>query len=91
MVTVINKLPEAISEYELKAVVPKGCKVKLQPPTTTTLPAHNPFVPPSAITQVMLIANPPPGKKDVSLKYIVSYSVDDEPQTEMGQVDKLPI
>ena len=89
VVTVINKLPEAIADYELKAVVPKGCKVKVQAPTTTTLPAHNPFVPPSALTQVMLIANPL--KKDISLKYIVSYSVDGEPQTEMGQVEKLPI
>lgn len=89
VVTVINKLSDAIADYELKAVVPKGCKVKLQPPTTTSLPAHNPFVPPSAITQVMLVANP--SKKDVSLKYIVSYSVDGEPQTEMGQVAKLPI
>ena len=90
VVTVINKLPDAISNYELKAVVPKGCKVKIQDPTTTSLPAHNPFVPASAITQVMLIANPAK-KHPVSLKYIVSYTVDGEPQTEMGQVDKLPI
>jgi len=89
VVTVINKLAEAIEDYELKAVVPKGCKVKLQNPTTRSLPAHNPFVPASAITQVMLIANPM--KKDVSFKYIVSYTMDGEPQTEMGQVDKLPI
>ena len=53
------------------------------------LPAHNPFVPPSAITQVMLIANPQ--KKPVSLKYVISYVVDGEPQTEMGQVDELPL
>ena len=89
VVTVINKLNEAIADYELKAVVPKGCKIKLQTPTTTSLPAHNPFVPPSAITQVMLIANPM--KLKVSLKYIVSYTIDNEPQTEMGQVAQLPI
>ena len=79
----------AIADYELKAVVPKGCKIKLQNPSTTSLPAHNPFVPPSAITQVMLIANPKNSK--VSLKYIVSYTIDDEPQTEMGQIEQLPI
>ena len=89
VVTVINKLNEAIADYELKAVVPKGCKIKLQSPTTTCLAAHNPFVPPSAITQVMLIANP--SKLKVSLKYIVSYTIDNEPQTEMGQVEQLPI
>ena len=33
-------------------------KVKLQPPTATDLPAYNPILPPAAITQVLLIANP---------------------------------
>ena len=33
-------------------------KVKLQPPSATDLPAHNPILPPTAITQVMLVANP---------------------------------
>jgi hypothetical protein len=37
----------------------------------------------------MLIANPQ--KKTVSFKYVISYMVDGEPQTEMGEVDKLPI
>lgn len=33
-------------------------KVKLQPPSGTELPAFNPIVHPSAITQVLLLANP---------------------------------
>jgi len=33
-------------------------RVKLQPPSGSELPPHNPILPPSAITQVMLIANP---------------------------------
>ena len=33
-------------------------KVKLQPPSATDLPGFNPILPPSAITQVMLLANP---------------------------------
>jgi len=33
-------------------------KVKLQPPSATDLPAFNPILPPSAITQVLLLANP---------------------------------
>lgn len=33
-------------------------RVKLQPPSGSELPAYNPILPPSAITQVMLIANP---------------------------------
>lgn len=89
VVTVISKMAEPISNFELKAVVPKGCKVKLQPPSANQLPAHNPFVPPSAITQVMLISNP--RKVNVTFKYVISYMVDGEPQTEMGEVDHLPI
>lgn len=53
------------------------------------MPAHNPFLPPSAITQIMLIANPE--NKDASLKFIVSYTMDEETITEMGEVDSLPI
>jgi len=34
-------------------------KVKLQPASATDLPAHNPILPPAAITQVMLIAHRP--------------------------------
>ena len=86
VVTIINKTSEPMSDFELKAVVPKGCKVKLQAASGKELPPHNPFVPPSAITQVMLIANPQ--GKAVSLKYVLSYLQDGEPQTEMGQVDK---
>ena len=89
VVTIISKMAVPVSDFELKAVVPKGCKVKLQPPSAKEMPAHNPFVPPSAITQVMLIANPQ--NKPVSLKYVLSYLVDGEPQTEMGEVEKLPI
>ena len=33
-------------------------KVKLQPPSATDLPAYNPILPPAAITQIMLVANP---------------------------------
>ena len=36
----------------------QSMKVKLQPPSATELPAYNPILPPSAITQVMLLANP---------------------------------
>ena len=32
--------------------------VKLQPPSGTELPAFNPLLPPAAITQVLLLANP---------------------------------
>lgn len=65
------------------------CKLKLQPPSSTELPAFNPFLPPGAVTQIILVANPE--KVQVSLKFIVSYTVDDETVTEMGEIDDLPL
>lgn len=66
----------------------QGCKLKLQPPSRVDLPSFNPFLPPAAITQIMLISNPE--NTDVSLKFILSYMMDDETYTEMGEVEKLP-
>ena len=44
-------------------------KVKLQPPSATELPGYNPILPPSAITQVMLLANP-----NKVLRFIMTFN-----------------
>ncbi|XP_066584207.1 ADP-ribosylation factor-binding protein GGA1 isoform X2 [Prorops nasuta] len=88
VITTMSKSAKPLSNYLFQAVVPKRCKCRLQPPSGTNLPAHNPFLPPSAITQIMLIANP--HKENISLKFMLSYIMDDETFTEMGEVDKIP-
>ncbi|XP_039311037.1 ADP-ribosylation factor-binding protein GGA1 isoform X2 [Solenopsis invicta] len=88
VITTMSKNTKPLSNYLFQAVVPKKCKCRLQAPSGTKLPAHNPFLPPSAITQIMLIANPL--KEPVSLKFMLSYTMDDETFTEMGEVDTLP-
>lgn len=65
------------------------CKLRLQSPSDTKLPAHNPFLPAAAITQVLLIANPMRGP--VFLKFMISYTMDDETISEMGEVEQLPL
>ncbi|XP_051161498.1 ADP-ribosylation factor-binding protein GGA3 [Leptopilina boulardi] len=89
VVTTMSKNSKPLSNYLFQAVVPKKCKCRLQPPSGTELPAHNPFLPPSAITQIALIANP--CKETLSLKFMLSYTMDGETITEMGDVDRLPI
>lgn len=89
VVTTISKNTSPLSNYMFQAVVPKTCKCRLLPPSGSDLPAHNPFLPPSALTQVMLIANP--NKDPISLKFMVTYTMDDETCSEMGEVEKLPI
>ncbi|XP_003395795.1 ADP-ribosylation factor-binding protein GGA3 isoform X1 [Bombus terrestris] len=88
VITTMSKNLKPLTNYLFQAVVPKKCKCRLQPPSGTGLPGHNPFLPPSAITQIMLIANPT--KETVSLKFMLSYTMDNETFTEMGEVEKLP-
>ncbi|CAH0554366.1 unnamed protein product [Brassicogethes aeneus] len=89
VITTISKSELPLSNYLCQAIVSKGCKIKLQPPSTTNLPTYNAFLPPTAITQVILLANP--NKMSVSIKFIVSYVIDDENITEMGEVEDLPL
>lgn len=63
-------------------------KIKLQPASRSDLPVYNPILPPSVITQVMLIANP--RKEQIRLKYKISYSFDDTVYNEPEEVKALP-
>lgn len=67
---------------------PQVMKVKLQPPSGTELPAFNPIVHPSAITQVLLLANPQ--KEKVRLRYKLLFTMGDQTYNEMGDVDQFP-
>ncbi|XP_071747797.1 ADP-ribosylation factor-binding protein GGA1-like [Lepeophtheirus salmonis] len=91
VLTFTNKLSSPVSDIELKPVVPKGVKVRLQEPSGKDLPAFNPFIPPPACTQVMLLQKAQKSDKISSFKYVVSYKVDNETQTEMGFSNALPI
>ncbi|KAK0163104.1 hypothetical protein PV327_006813 [Microctonus hyperodae] len=87
VVTTMSKNSKALTNYLFQAVIPKTCKCRLQQPSGTELPAQSLFLPPTAITQIMLIANP--NKVPVSLKFMLSYTMDGETFTEMGEVKNL--
>lgn len=78
----------ALANFAFQAAVPKSMKVKLQPASRTDLPISNPFLPPTAITQIMLIANP--NKDVIRLKYKLSYSFDSVVYNEPEEVKQLP-
>ncbi len=44
--------------------------VKLQPPSGTELPAFNPILPPAAVTQILLLANPNKVSQDLNHLHI---------------------
>uniref|UniRef100_A0A672FUE6 ADP-ribosylation factor-binding protein GGA3-like n=1 Tax=Salarias fasciatus TaxID=181472 RepID=A0A672FUE6_SALFA len=56
--SMLNTSPQAVRNVLLQVAVPKMMKVRLQPPSGTELAPFNPVLPPAAITQVMLLANP---------------------------------
>ncbi|KFP97029.1 ADP-ribosylation factor-binding protein GGA3, partial [Leptosomus discolor] len=88
VVSMLNTAPLPVRNIVLQAAVPKSMKVKLQPPSGTELSPFNPIQPPAAITQVMLLANPT--KEKVRLRYRLTFTLGDQPSTEVGEVDQFP-
>ncbi|XP_007454116.1 PREDICTED: ADP-ribosylation factor-binding protein GGA1 isoform X3 [Lipotes vexillifer] len=88
VVSMLSTAPQPIRNIVFQSAVPKIMKVKLQPPSGTELPAFNPIVHPSAITQVLLLANPQ--KEKVRLRYKLLYTMGDQTYNEMGDVDQFP-
>uniref|UniRef100_A0A8D0GVV3 Golgi associated, gamma adaptin ear containing, ARF binding protein 3 n=1 Tax=Sphenodon punctatus TaxID=8508 RepID=A0A8D0GVV3_SPHPU len=88
VVSMLNTAPLPVKNIVLQAAVPKSMKVKLQPPSGTELAPFNPVQPPAAITQVMLLANPM--KEKVRLRYRLTFTLGDQPGTEVGEVDQFP-
>lgn len=77
-----------VKNLTFQAAVPKTMRVKLQPPSATDLPAFNPILPPSAITQVMLLANPQ--KEKVRLKFKLQYQLGDQNIMDIGEISAIP-
>ncbi|XP_035211139.1 ADP-ribosylation factor-binding protein GGA1-like [Stegodyphus dumicola] len=87
VVSTMSKNSSPVKNVSFQAAVPKSMKIKLQPPSATDLPPHNPILPPAAITQVMLLANPL--KENVRFKYKVNYTINGVDFTDLGEVDSL--
>ncbi|XP_072098854.1 ADP-ribosylation factor-binding protein GGA3 isoform X1 [Mobula birostris] len=88
VISMINTSPLPITNVVLQAAVPKTMKVKLQPPSGTELAPFNPILPPAAITQVMLLANPL--KEKVRLRYKLTFAMGHQICSELAEVDQFP-
>ncbi|XP_070712550.1 ADP-ribosylation factor-binding protein GGA3a [Pempheris klunzingeri] len=86
--SMLNTAPLPVRNIVLQAAVPKTMKVKLQPPSGTELAPFNPILPPAAVTQVMLLANPL--KEKVRMRYKLTFTLGDQPHTEVGEVNEFP-
>ncbi|KFV75687.1 ADP-ribosylation factor-binding protein GGA1, partial [Struthio camelus australis] len=93
VISMLSTAPQPIRNIVFQSAVPWDAvlfpmKVKLQPPSGTELPAFNPIVHPSAITQVLLLANPQ--KEKVRLRYKLTFTMGEQTYNEMGDVDQFP-
>uniref|UniRef100_A0A671MQS7 ADP-ribosylation factor-binding protein GGA3-like n=1 Tax=Sinocyclocheilus anshuiensis TaxID=1608454 RepID=A0A671MQS7_9TELE len=88
VVSMLNTAPLLVRNIVLQAAVPKSMRVKLQPPSGTEMAPFNPFMPPSSITQIMLLANPL--KEKVRMRYKLTFILGDRQVTESGEIDKFP-
>ncbi|XP_067228850.1 ADP-ribosylation factor-binding protein GGA1 isoform X1 [Chanodichthys erythropterus] len=88
IISMLSSAPVPISNVRFQAAVPKTMRVKLQPPSGSDLPAFNPILPPAAITQVLLLANP--HKEKVRLRYKLTFDLGEESHDESGDVEQFP-
>uniref|UniRef100_A0AAQ4RB75 Golgi associated, gamma adaptin ear containing, ARF binding protein 3a n=1 Tax=Gasterosteus aculeatus aculeatus TaxID=481459 RepID=A0AAQ4RB75_GASAC len=86
--SMLNTAPRPVRNIALQAAVPKTMKVRLQAPTATELAPFNPILPPAAITQVMLLANPL--KEKVRMRYKLMFTLGEQPHSEVGEVNEFP-
>ncbi|XP_042253257.1 ADP-ribosylation factor-binding protein GGA3a [Thunnus maccoyii] len=86
--SMLNTAPLPVRNVVLQAAVPKTMKVRLQSPSGTDLAPFNPILPPAAITQVMLLANPL--KENVRMRYKLTFTLGEQPHTEVGEVNEFP-
>ncbi|KAJ8283815.1 hypothetical protein COCON_G00026650 [Conger conger] len=88
VISMLSSAPIPVTSIRFQAAVPKVMKVKLQPPSGTELPAFNPILPPAAITQVLLLANP--HQEKVRLRYKLTFTLGEEAHDESGDVEQFP-
>ncbi|XP_034043636.1 ADP-ribosylation factor-binding protein GGA1-like [Thalassophryne amazonica] len=88
VISTVNTSGLEVKHFSFQAAVPKTMSVKLQPASATTLPPYNPLLPPPAISQVLLLANPQ--KHKVRLRYKLTLTHGNQQLNEMGEIGNFP-
>uniref|UniRef100_A0A1A8FEK4 Golgi-associated, gamma adaptin ear containing, ARF binding protein 1 n=1 Tax=Nothobranchius korthausae TaxID=1143690 RepID=A0A1A8FEK4_9TELE len=88
IISMLSSAPVPVTNIHLEVTAPQPMAVKLQPPSGTELPAFNPILPPAAVTQILLIANP--SKEKVQLQYRLAFSTGEQQHGESGSVEQFP-
>nr|XP_046271271.1 ADP-ribosylation factor-binding protein GGA1-like [Scatophagus argus] len=88
IISMLSSAPVPVTNINFQITAPKSMAVKLQPPSGTELPAFNPILPPAAVTQILLLANP--NKEKVQLQYRLTFAMGEQEHNESGSLEQLP-
>ncbi|XP_025417614.1 ADP-ribosylation factor-binding protein GGA1 isoform X2 [Sipha flava] len=83
VVTTRSKCKQPLFDFSFQPVVPKECRIRILPQSRNYLPIYNAFLPQETIVQIILVASL--NKAHISLKYVISYTIDGEMFTEFGE------
>ncbi|XP_010746316.3 ADP-ribosylation factor-binding protein GGA1 [Larimichthys crocea] len=88
IISMLSSAPVPVTNIDFQTTAPKSMAVKLQPPSGTELPAFNPILPPAAVTQILLLANP--NKDKVQLQYRLTFTMGEQEHNESGDLEQFP-
>uniref|UniRef100_A0A667WTA7 Golgi-associated, gamma adaptin ear containing, ARF binding protein 2 n=1 Tax=Myripristis murdjan TaxID=586833 RepID=A0A667WTA7_9TELE len=88
VISTVNTSALPVKDFLFQAAVPKTMSVKLQPASGTSMSPYNPLLPPPAISQVLLLANPQ--KRKVRLRYKLTLLHGDQQLFDAGETDSFP-
>uniref|UniRef100_A0A3Q3EZ85 ADP-ribosylation factor-binding protein GGA3-like n=1 Tax=Labrus bergylta TaxID=56723 RepID=A0A3Q3EZ85_9LABR len=88
VISTVNTSALAVKDFLFQAAVQKTMSVKLQPTSGTNLPPYNPLLPPPALSQVLLLANP--HRRKLRLRYKLTLKQGDRLLNKTGEIDNFP-
>ncbi|XP_075574405.1 ADP-ribosylation factor-binding protein GGA2 [Pelecanus crispus] len=88
VLSMLSTSAQPIKDIAFQAAVPKTMKIKLQPASGSELPAFSPLLPPTVVSQVLLLANP--HKDPIRLRYKLAFTQGAQPFREVGEVTGFP-
>lgn len=88
LLTMMSTATQPVWDVMFQVAVPKSMRVKLQPASSSKLPAFSPLMPPAVISQTLLLDNP--HKEPIRLRYKLTFNQGGQPFSEVGEVKDFP-
>ncbi|XP_004706117.1 ADP-ribosylation factor-binding protein GGA2 [Echinops telfairi] len=88
LLTMMSTATQPVWDIMFQVAVPKSMRVKLQPASSSKLPAFSPLMPPAMISQMLLLENP--HKEPIRLRYKLTFNQGGQPFSEVGEVKDFP-